>query len=153
MSATEDSFHATPDAVHKLQLLISKVVKNGGSIVHDELWREEDSKQCHGVHSPPFGPIPSDSWPPDVSSELVLVSDALRLDSSDSIPLRNPELQKARFARPAAPFFDITACGGRVIVSVCPASTRQGVILSSFQALDSSDAYIQCGERPDLASD
>lgn len=151
MSAAEDSFHATPDAVHKLQLPISKVVKNGGSIVPDEIWLEEDSRKC--VHSPPFGPIPSDSWPPDVSSELVLVSVALKLNSSDSTHLRNPELQKARFARPAAPLFDITACGGRVIVSVCPASTRQGVILSSFQALDSSDAYIQWGERPDLASD
>lgn len=45
MSNAEDSFHASPDSIRKLQLILSKVAENDGKMVPGEMWSDEDLEQ------------------------------------------------------------------------------------------------------------
>lgn len=51
MDNSEDAFDASPDAIHKLQLILSNVEDNDGKMAPGEMWRAEDAERC-AYHQP-----------------------------------------------------------------------------------------------------
>lgn len=51
MDNAEDAFDASPDAINKLQLILSNVEVNDGKMVPGEMWRDEDTERCAYIPS------------------------------------------------------------------------------------------------------
>lgn len=46
MTDPESSFRATPNAIHKLQQVLTRIAENDGNIVAKGIWHEEDMERC-----------------------------------------------------------------------------------------------------------
>lgn len=46
MDNAEDSCKASPDAVRRLQLMLTKVLENDGKMLPGQMWHGDDDERC-----------------------------------------------------------------------------------------------------------